>query len=60
MTQQALLTIFCCEKFNRIGNLTFNGGIQNTIVFTVIFFRGNVSVAFVLLPNEIILLQEKL
>ena len=21
VTQQALLTIFCCEKFNRIGNI---------------------------------------
>ena len=48
-----------------MGNLTFNGGINYTIVFYRGFFRGNICVAIIcvaitLLPNEIILLQEKL
>ena len=52
--------ICCCQKLSRMGNLTFNGGIKYTIVFYRDFFRGNVSVAIILLPNKIILLQEKL
>ena len=47
-------------EMSRMRNLTFNSGIKYTIVFYRDFFRGNVSVAIVLLPNEIILLQEKL
>ena len=42
-----------------MGNLTFNGGINYTIVLQRDFFRGNISVAFILMRNEIILLQEK-
>ena len=60
MAEQAFLIICCCQKLSRMRNLTFNGGIKYTIVFYRDFFRGNVSVAIVLLPNEIILLQEKL
>ena len=52
--------LWCRQKLIRIGNLTFNGGINYTIVFYRGFFRGNVRVAIILLPNEIILQQEKL
>ena len=43
-----------------MGNLTFNGRINYTIVFYHGSFRGSICVAIILMPNEIIWQQEKL
>ena len=60
MAEQALLIMLPPELSRIEGNLTFNGGINYTIVFYHDFFRDNIIVAIILLQNEIILLQEKL
>ena len=58
--QNKVCKLCCRQKLSRMGNLTFNCGINYTTAFRCCFFCGNVSVAIIFLLNEIILQQEKL